>query len=115
MTLLSTLGRGLTGNLSSWPCAGLFTWLNNSGQSAVVTLHLGTSPARVYFRRGTLIRCEWGELQGERALRAILRHREGHFSIHRRPVSTRRTNITRSVTGILLEYYTQYDEQRVAA
>ncbi len=69
-------GNGLSGNLGTVDFAQLIQLLGGSREPGVLHLELGHGApieARIYFDRGEIVHCAWGDEDGEEAFRTILR------------------------------------------
>ncbi len=102
----------LVGTLSTWPLADLLLWMHQSRRSAMVRIGSGLDAGVIFFREGTLFRCEWGSRHGEEALIALLDVEDGSFSIIQRQIPEARPNVRRATPELLLQCAVAKDERR---
>ncbi len=108
----STVDTCLVGTLETWPLADLLVWLHQSGRTAMVRVGSGLEAGVLFFREGTLIRCEWRGLGGEDALIGLLGMHGGSFALIQRSVPEVRPNVARRTPELLLQCAIALDERR---
>ncbi len=107
-----TFNTCLVGTLETWPLADLLVWLHQSRRTAMVRIGSGAEAGVVFFREGTLVRCEWRSQRGEEALIGLLGVARGSFALIQRSVPEVRPNIARPTPELLLQCTIALDEGR---
>ena len=90
-----------TGNLGQVGVRELLQWLHLGGYTAMLRVGLGLDACVAFFRDGTLYRCEFGEMQGDAAVAALLQLTQGEFCVIQRAFPEPRGNV-RGATADLL-------------
>ncbi|MCH9685750.1 MAG: response regulator [Deltaproteobacteria bacterium] len=98
-----------SGQLADMAVVDLIQTIEISRKSGSITLSTELGEATVWFRDGNLVDAEMGRLQGEPAIYRLLGLSNGHFDVEFKPVN-RRTVITESTQGILMEGMRRVDE-----
>jgi CheY-like chemotaxis protein len=109
----STTPRGVGGQLSQLPLADLIQTLALGGRTGTITVIVGESRGSVGVSGGQLSYAAFDELEGLQALRALLRARNGDFSVtfgaEPGPI-----NLSGTTEWLLLEALRITDEARAA-
>ena len=107
----------LVGTLETWSLADVVLWLHQTNRTALVRVGTGLNAGVLFFRSGQLYRCEWGMLNGEAALVALLSLRQGSFSLMQRDPPDALANIHRGTGELLLQIAVAQDHaaRRVVA
>lgn len=111
----STLSGCLIGTLETWPLSDLLVWLHQTQRTAMVRVGSGLDAGVIFFREGSLVRCEWRGASGEDALLALLAEARGSFTLIQRALPDARPNIRRATPELLLQCTLALDEYRRTA
>lgn len=106
----------LIGDLQTWPLAELLLWLHQTRRTAMLRIGGGLDGGVIFLKHGYLYRCEWGRSRGEQALVALMRVREGAFSLVQRSFPEPAANIRKPTAELLLQcaLVLDHDNRRVA-
>ena len=102
----------LTGTLDNYSIGQIVQFFNSSGDSGRLVVDPASGEAsEICFHEGHIISASIGKLDGENAVYAILRSREGSFIFHREDMSNVPRVIFQDTMSLLLEGSRLADEQ----
>ena len=102
----------LIGTLDTWPLSDLLLWLHETRRSAMVRVGTGLDAGVVFFRDGSLVRCEWRGRSGEEALLLLLASAEGSFTLIQRAMPEVHPNVRMATPELLLQCAMLLDQHR---
>jgi len=102
----------LLGTIETWPLGEVLVWLHETRRSAMLRIGGGINAGVIFFHEGDLYRCEWGHLQAEQALIALMGLEQGVFTLIQRDFPQPRANIIKPTAQVLLQCAVALDEQQ---
>ena len=101
----------LTGTLDGYSMGQVVQFFNSSGDDGVLTLKTDADQEdMMIFNNGQIIAATSGNLTGEDAVYAMLRHQHGNFSFRRTDTSDEERLILQDTMSLLLEGHRLVDE-----
>jgi hypothetical protein len=101
--------RCWNGTLEEWTIRGLLEWLHTEKRTAMLRVGEGLDACVVFFKEGTIYRCEWGHKSGDLGVEALLNLEEGKFCLIQRAFPEPLRNVAQD-TPTLLELASEAPE-----
>ncbi len=111
LSVIPTPNLCLVGTLETWSLQDIILWANESHRTGMLRIGMGLEAGVVFFKEGDVFRVEWGKLNGEQALMALLGVHSGSFSLMQRDPPMAVPNIHRPTAELMLQLAVGQDER----
>ncbi len=107
------LSSGMTGRLSEVPPEELLQTMNLNRKTGVLNFQLPPGPGAVFFKNGDIIHAEFADLNGQKAVIAIVKNRTGKFAFNPGlPAEAADMRAIGNFMGMLMNALKEMDEGR---